>query len=192
MNRLAGEKIERHGAAPFMSRPTSAWSKTPIAEETMQLQLELGKRAERLLGWSIGECSLLRLRESAHCLSSPSRGTFTSRRPLPFQGDAGTQAVPPNPAFHTSSRLKVTTGSRGSPPRQPLMVRLWPSALSRTLGPWAAVVMNCNSRRSHPSVERRRRRLLIVVLSCFEASTNGTNGGENPCITKRSRNARRL
>ena len=44
-----------------MSRSTSAWSKTPIAEETMQLRLELGKRAERLLEWSIGECSLLRL-----------------------------------------------------------------------------------------------------------------------------------
>ena len=33
----------------------------------------------------------------------------------------------------------------------------------RIPGPWTALVMNCNTRRSHPSVERRRRRLLVVV-----------------------------
>ena len=32
-----------------MSRSTIAWPKTPIAEETMQLRLEFGKQAERVL-----------------------------------------------------------------------------------------------------------------------------------------------
>lgn len=136
----------------------------------MQLRLELGKQ-ERLLERAIGECSLLATSGIGALPFVAKPGNLHFGRTFAVPGRCWKADVLPNPAFHTSSRLKVTAGSRGSPPRQPLIVRMWPSALSevsaakaqRMPGPWTAVAMNCNSRRSHPSVERRRRRLLVVV-----------------------------